>query len=130
MVEGLALTAAEVIEALSTYAATDQTVPAVTTTPGWHVVGAFRMRISFDVRLAALASVSLGGLTLNARLFDLITNTPVSGVVTITSLVDLYAESAAMSLVGGHSYQMQVEVVGNSGVQYFGTVRNVQLVTA
>jgi len=127
MAEGLKLTAAEIIEVISTFTATEQAIPAVAASPGWYVVGAFKMRATMLVYLAGVVSVSHASLTLRARLFDLGELLPVAIQLSTQSLVDVYASSGEAELVGGHVYQMQIEVVGNAGEQYFGSMKSLTL---
>lgn len=127
--EGLALTAEETIEVLSTYTASEQVIAAVATTPGWYVVGAFHMRVTFEARLAVIASVSNASLTLRARLFDLVTLLPLDAIISIQSTTDVFQTSPSVALTGGHDYQMQVEVTGGAGDTLFGALKSMQLVS-
>jgi hypothetical protein len=127
--EGLALTAEALIEVLSTYSSTDKVVPAVPATPGWFVVGAFTLKVSAKAVLALIGSVSNASLTMHARLFDLTALVPVSGTIALTDLSDAQRTSPELSLVGGHVYQMQVEVLGDAGDDNFGSVKSLQLVS-
>lgn len=126
--EGIALGTAELLEVLSTYSAAEQPIPAVTASPGWHVVGAFRMPVTFECRFSLIGSVSKSGLTLRARLFDVTAAAPVSGTASTASLVDAYATSPATELEGGHIYQMQVEVTGDEGDDSFGSLKAMHLI--
>ena len=127
-IEGLALTTELLFEVLSNYAAPAQSIPAVSATPGWYVVGGFAMPINFTARLSALASVSNGALTLRGRLYDVTTPGALDAVLFTQSLVDQVVLSPEFDLKSGHSYQMQIEVTGGAGDAYFGILRNMQLV--
>jgi hypothetical protein len=129
-VEGLKLGPDELLEVITTFSATEQAVPAVAATPGWFVVGAFRMRASMRILLSAIVSVSDTALTLRGRLFDLTAAVPVPIFLSTQSMVDEYVQSGPAELTGGHVYQMQVEVVGDGGEEFFGSVKNVGLVAA
>lgn len=128
--EGLKLGPDELIEVLSTYTATEQAIPAVGGTPGWYVVGAFRMRASFEIILQGVLCVSHASLTIRARLFDVTAREPVAIQLATQSTVDEYVQSGATVLVGLHVYQMQVEVTGNSGEDYFGSMKSLSLAAA
>ena len=128
--EGLKLGPDELLEVITTFSATEQAVPAVTATPGWFVVGAFRMRVTMRVLLSAIVSVSNTALTLRGRLFDMTAGVPVPVFLSTGGMVDAYVQSGAAELRGGHVYQMQVEVVGGSGEEFFGSVKNVGLIAA
>jgi len=52
--EGLKVGPEEILEIISTYTATEQAIPAVTVSPGWYVVGAFKMRASLEIFLAGV----------------------------------------------------------------------------
>ena len=127
--EGLKLGPDEIIEIIATYTATSQSIPAMGETPGWFVVGAFRMRVNYAVALAAIVSVSDESLTLRARLFDMTAALPVAIHLATQSMVDEYVQSGPADLDGGHVYQMQVEVTGNSGLDYFGSAKAISLIT-
>lgn len=125
--EGLKLSFDELVEVISTYTATEQAIQAVTASPGWYVVGAFKMRASLNVFLSGVVSVSDASLTLRARLFDLTDKVPVPIQLATQSIIDAYASSGSAELVGQHIYQMQIEVVGNAGEQYFGSMKSLTL---
>lgn len=128
--EALKLTADELIEVLSTYTATEQAIPAVGTTPGWYVVGAFRMRATLDVVMAGVLCVSHSSLTIRSRLFDVTDRVPVAIELATQSTVDAYVQSGAAELEGLHIYQMQIEVTGNAGENFFGSVKSISLIAA
>jgi len=125
--EGLKLSVDELIEVISTYTATEQAIMAVAASPGWYAVGAFKMRATLAVFLGGVVSVSHASLTLRARLFDLTAAVPVEIQLATQELVDTYTSSGEAELVGGHIYQMQIEVVGNAGEQYFGSMKSLTL---
>lgn len=112
---------------LDLFATSQAQVPAVATAPGWTVIGGFRMLITTDIRLEAIGAVSDPSLTMTVRLFC---TTPgalgvVAGSLTdpITSTTDVETLSGSFTLPGNRLYQVQAQVVGNLGGQYFGTVR-------
>jgi hypothetical protein len=128
--EGLKLGPDELLEVISTFSATEQAVPAVAASPGWFVVGAFRMRVTMRIVLSAIVSVSSTALTLRGRLFDMTAAAPVPIFLSTASMVDAYVQSGPAELTGGHIFQMQVEVVGGDGEVFFGSVKNVGLIAA
>ena len=123
---GLALTKEETIEILSLYATSQQPVLAVAADPGWNVIGSFPIPTTADIRLDVTASVSDPSLTLIVRMYCV---TPgftgeVSGSrVQLNSTIDAEVFSAQFTLTGGRLYQVQAEVTGNAGDNYFGYVR-------
>lgn len=127
--EGIALTTDELVEVLSTYSALEQAIPAVASAPGWFVVGAFKLSSSVRAAIGLIASVSDESLTLTARIYDLTTLSSV-GSVTLQSKTDQHVTSGGMNLVGGHLYQMQIQVVGGAGSLLFGSLKQMNLVPA
>jgi len=124
---GFALTQEQIIEVLSVYATAERQVDAVAASPGWHVIGAFSMPASADVRVDAIGSVSDDAtLTMRVQLFDITPGLvgPVSGsVASTTSETDVQFFSGVVSLVGGHAYQFQAEVTGGVSSSFYGVVR-------
>lgn len=123
----IGLTPEPQIEIISCYAATNQQIEAVSATPGWFVVGAFYLNVSVDTgRLQIIGAVSDTDNDLNARLFDLTTGQVVANsAVKIEEMIDTVDHSGVVSLVGGHLYQIQAEVIGPSG---FGVLKTATLV--
>jgi hypothetical protein len=120
--QGFALSSSPELEVLSAYSAPQDEIPAVAASPGWHVVGAFFLEGAATLKLELIGSVSDSALAMRARLFDLATNQPVSGILpTIVSETDVRVLSAAVELAGNRTFQIQVEVTGGSG---FGVVRS------
>lgn len=131
--QGFALTQEQIIEVLSVYATAEQYIEAVTATPGWYVIGAFPMPANADIRIDVIGSVSNVALALRVRLYDITTGSTgaVSGsVAQLGTTIDSQAFSGNMSLIGGHTYQFQVEVTGATGSGYFGVVRRATLAGA
>lgn len=123
---GLALTTEQVIEILSMYSSSAQSIVAVVTEPGWNVIGAFPMPTTADIRLDVIGSVSDPALTMTARLYCVTPGSvgEVSGSrASIASAIDTEVFSAQFTLQGGCLYQVQVQVVGAAGDNYFGLVR-------
>lgn len=124
--QGLALTTEQIIEILSMYATAEQTLDAVAATPGWNVIGAFPMPATAKVRLDVLGLVSDASLQLRARFYCVTDGAvgPVSGSeAVLTDQSDERAYSGVVELVANRTYQIQAEVTGNAGTNYFGTVR-------
>lgn len=116
-----------VVEIISAYAATNQQLSAVAAPPAWYVVGGFWMPREASVSLELIGVVTLAGLAMKARLFDVAAALPVSGSETaeITSTTDARAISGAFLLPGNKLYQMQVQVIGDT--DEFGIVRTAAL---
>jgi hypothetical protein len=128
---GFALTTEQIIEILSAYSAPSQEIEAVAATPGWHVIGALRMPVTFDgLQLTAIGSVSDASLTMRVRLYCITPGFvgPVSGAsLTIASTTDVSAESGLFDLVGQRLYQFQAEVTGDVGDGLFGVIESASL---
>jgi hypothetical protein len=128
---GLGLTQIPEFEVLATYSAPEQVIPAVEATPGWYVVGAFRMPASAEVKAEVYGSVSDDSLAMRGRLFNITPGSvgPVSGsTVTITSTTDVRALSGLFTLPAG-DYQMQIEVTGDEGEELFGSLKNMTVIS-
>jgi hypothetical protein len=128
---GLGLTQTPEFEVLATYSAPEQVVPAVEATPGWYVVGAFRMPIAAEVKAEVYGSVSDDSLTMRGRLFCITSGSvgPVSGsTATITSTTDVRALSGLFTLPAG-DFQMQIEVTGDEGEELFGSLKNMTVIS-
>jgi hypothetical protein len=126
MAESLALSLEQTIDILSLYSSAAQSILAVATEPGWNVIGAFPMPTSADIRLDVIGSVSDPSLTLTARVYCVTAGYAgeVGGSrVLIASTIDVQAFSNKFRLTGRRLYQVQVQVVGNAGDNYFGLVR-------
>jgi hypothetical protein len=125
MARGFGLTSTPEIEVLAAYAAPQDTVAAVAESPGWYVVGAFRLESTAFLRLELIGLVSHASLTMRARLFDLEAVAEVASMqASLNSLVDTRALSARVELTGNRIYQIQVEVTGSAGADRFGVVRS------
>jgi hypothetical protein len=124
----LALTLQQTIEILSLYATSNEPILAVAADPGWNVIGGFPMPTTADILLDLFGSVSDPSLTMIGRLYCV---TPgfvgeVSGSrVQLTSTIDTEEFSSQFTLPGNMLYQVQVEVIGNSGDSYFGYARRI-----
>jgi len=117
------------LEVLAAYCSPQYEVPAVTVSPGWHVVGGFYLHATATLRLELIGLVSQSGLTMRARLFDLATNLPVASIAPSisgsVSTTEQRVVSAQAELTGGRTYQIQVEVTGGNAADEFGVVRSV-----
>jgi hypothetical protein len=126
MAKGFGLTIAPEIEVLAAYAAPQGEIPAVAASPGWHVVGAFRLELTATLRIELIGSVSDAALTMRARLFDLEDVAPVASMqASLSALTDEAAYAARVELTGNRIYQIQVEVTGAVGSDKFGVLRSV-----
>lgn len=123
---GLALTPDQAVEIISMYSSSAFSILAVASAPGWNVVGTFPIDVSCRARLDAIACVSDDTLTLSARLYCVTPGSvgEVPGTrVTLNSMIDARVLSTAADLVGGRLYQVQAQVVGDEGDDFFGIVR-------
>lgn len=110
-------------EVVAAYSMPQTLVPAVATTPGWHVGGTFYLPLTVKCRLDALIQVSDGAVTANVRLFDLTALAPVSGMaVTSTSATPERKLSPVVTLTGNRRYQIQVEALGTPGDDAYAVV--------
>lgn len=128
MPQGFALTQAASLEIVAAYAAPQTMVPAVAATPGWQVLGAFFLPKSTTARIDALMMVSDPSLTCRVRLYDA---TPgemnpsarvVPGFASSQSTTAIRRLGPVVPLTGGRLYQLQCEVTGDAGNDYFGVV--------
>jgi hypothetical protein len=123
-VKGYGLTSRPGIEVLSAYSAPQTDIESVATTPGWHVVGAFKMPLTAELRLELIGFVSGAGLTLRARFFDVTAGAPVaSSEASTTATTDTIALGPVVTLTGGHLYQIQAECTGGGAPEQIATVR-------
>lgn len=124
---GLALTKEETIEILSLYATSNRSIVAVAVEPGWEVIGNLgRFPVTADIRLDVTGIVSDDSLVLTTRLYCVTAGFigEVSGSrVQLSSTIDDQAYSSQFTLTGGRVYQVQSQIVGNEGSDYFGYVR-------
>ena len=113
----------------SSASSASQQVDAVSSAPGWTVCGGFFTSKTSTIYLDVIGSVSDATLTMTFRLYDITTGSVgiVSGstVSSITSTVDTRAVSGSFSVIANHQYQIQCQVVGNVGIDFFGTVQRV-----
>lgn len=108
------------------YSSGSQSMVAVATAPGWNVVGTFSMPVSASSRLDLIGAVSDLALTLTARLYCVspgFVGALSGSEVSLSSLTDVEAFSGFVSLAAGRLYQVQAQVVGGVGDNYFGFVR-------
>lgn len=129
MPQGFALTTASSIEVIAAYSAPQTVIPAVAASPGWQALGSFYLPKSCSARLDALMMVSDASLTCRVRLYDVTVDATLTaaarvipGGVQTQSTTPVRQLGGVVSLKGGHTYQIQAEVVGDSGESFFGTV--------
>jgi hypothetical protein len=130
--QGYGLTTTVDSEIVAAYAASQDTVPAVDTDPGWVTVGAFTLPKSLAAcRLEAIACVSDASLSGVVRLWDATAGAEqeVSGSrAAFTSVgLDETVHSATVALAAGR-FLVQAQVTGDSGDYFFGLVRTASLV--
>lgn len=128
MPQGFALEGASSVEVIAAYAAPQTLVPAVSATPGWRVLGAFFLPKTVVARIDTLMMVSDDSLTCRVRLYDA---TPgaiaaasrvVPGTASTQSTTTVHAYGPRVTLTGGHTYELQCEVTGDEGNEFFGVV--------
>lgn len=123
------LTSDSTIEIISAYTATNQTIAAVASAPGWHVVGLFFLPVNATCRLEALGGVSDDSLVMTVRLFDLTAVAAVSGSeATIDKIADERETSGVITLAGGRNYQIQAQVLGGAGADLYGSLKGATLI--
>lgn len=126
MAEGLALSDAERIEIISMYATSAEPVLAVAADPGWQTVGMFPMRVSANIRFSVIGTVSDASLTLTTRLYCLtpgfVGEVTGSRVQHVGELIGAEQVSPPCTLTAGRLYEVQAEVTGNAGPDYYGNV--------
>jgi hypothetical protein len=122
----LGLTTEQFIEVISLYSAPQTPIAAVAAEPGWFVIGGFFMPASATIRLDLIGSVSDDSLTLSTRLYcvtDGFAGVVGGSLVSLATVVDTRQLSSAFTLEGGRLYQVQAQVVGDAGDDFFGYVR-------
>jgi hypothetical protein len=121
--QSVALGTGTVVEIVSAYSATAQSIESAENAPAWQTIGAFYMPADAAVKLEAIGAVSAGGLVMSARLLDVSTGLPVSGSTTAdnSSLTVARQISGAFTLPGRKVYEIQSQCVGvasESGIIY------------
>ncbi len=134
MPAGFALTTATSIEIVTAYASSQTTVRAVEETPGWLALGAFFLPKSCSARLDVQMMVSDASLTCRVRLYDVTEDLALSaedrvipGAVASSSTTLVRKLGGRVSLKAGHTYQVQAEVTGDAGDEFFGAVPTVTI---
>lgn len=124
----IALTTGKTVEVISAYAAPATPINAVVESPGWNVVGAFRVPVSAKGRLEIVGIVSDADLVMTARLYDLTAVEVVGGSIAQVDgeTTDTFARSGVFEFIGGHVYQVQAEVVGDVSDGY-GVLKSAQV---
>lgn len=101
-------------------------IVAVTSEPGWNVIGEFPMDATLDATLDVMGSVSDASLTLTALVYCVTAGSvgEVAGSrAQLTSTIGARVFSGRFRLTSGMSYQVRAQVVGNAGDNFFGLVR-------
>lgn len=133
MPQGFALTNASSVEVIAAYGSPQTKVLAVAETPGWQVLGAFYLPRSCTARLDALMHVSDASLTCRVRLYDVTDGVATAAARVVPGLAVTQATKPTrvlgprVDLEGGHTYQVQCEVVGDSGDDMFGVIPTVTI---
>lgn len=128
MARSVGLTSGTAVEIITAYAVANATVSASTPSPPWVPIGGFYMPQNAQATLEAVGSVSLAGVTLILRLWDVDAAAVVAGSTTeaIDGTTDVRRLSSSFALVGGKIYQIQARCLGAS--PQTGVVRCAQLI--
>lgn len=113
MPQGHALEEADTTQVVAAFNAAHRHILAVSSEPGWYVLGTFFLPQSCQATLEIQGCVSDPSLTLKARLFDMSTAQGVSGcLVSGNPLTVTRMRSGLVNLTGARSYQVQAECLG------------------
>ena len=128
MARSVGLTSGATVEIITAYAVANASVSASTPSPPWVVIGGFYMPQDAPATLEAVGSVSLAGVSLILRLWDVAASAVVAGSTTeaINGTTDARRLSSSFVLVGGKIYQIQAQCLGAS--PQTGVVRCAQLI--
>jgi hypothetical protein len=124
---GFALSTEEYLQILTTFSSQQYPIAAVSAEPGWEVVSSFSIPTTAQALLDLVGLVSDSSLTLTVRLYCVTSGREgevLGSRISLTSTLDTEQISQLFTLQGGGTlYQLQAQVVGNSGDDYFGIVR-------
>ena len=131
MADGFDFSDSDSFEAVFTYSAAQQTVPAQPSAPGWQVVGGFKPSANIDARIEFTGHLSVSGLTLTLRLFqvDGANSKQVGPLLTTGTTAPInIVSSESVQLSAGSIYQLQVQAIGGSGLDTeFAIINSIQL---
>tara|TARA_R110001592_G_scaffold145387_3_gene369016 strand:+ start:447 stop:848 length:402 start_codon:yes stop_codon:yes gene_type:complete len=131
MADGFDFSDSDSFEAVFTYSAAQQTVPAQPSAPGWQVVGGFKPSANIDARIEFTGHLSVSGLGLTVRLFKIegANSKQVGPLITTGSIVPVnIVSSESVQLSAGSIYQLQVQAIGGSGLDTeFAIINSIQL---
>ena len=99
---------------------------AVASEPGWNVLGTFPLDTEIDAKLDVIGSVSDDSLLMTVRIYcveDGLVGEVTGSRATISSTIDRRAYSSRIKLKANVLYQVQAQVVGGAGDDFFGLVR-------
>ena len=119
---GLSQTLAPIVELSADIFVGKMSIEAVEATPGWHVLGEYRVPKTTPALLYAILCVSASGLTVRVRFWSVDDAVALDSPVVSTSLVPAYVTSGEVTLEGGKRYQIQAECTGATGDDKFGTI--------
>jgi hypothetical protein len=119
---GLSQTLAPIVELSADIFVGKTTIAAVEASPGWHVLGEYRIPKSTPALLYAILCVSASGLTARVRFWCVDDAEALDSPVVSTSLVPAHVTSGEVNLEGGKRYQIQAECTGAAGDDKFGVI--------
>ena len=131
MADGFDFSVSDSFDAVFTYSASQQTIPAQPSVPGWQVIGGFKPAANIDAKIDFTGHLSASGLTLTVRLFKLAgANSGQVGPLVITGATAPVSITTQQSvqLEAGVIYQLQAQAIGGSGLDTeFGIINSIQL---
>lgn len=113
MPQGFAVEEATTIEVVAAWTVPKTVVSCVAASPGWEVLGQYRLPKSCVARLEVIHLTTHEDLTSRVRLWDSTAGEPVSGAVSTSSTEPTHSLGGKVQLIGGHSYQVQAECTGS-----------------
>lgn len=131
MADGFDFSDSDSFESVFTYSASQQTVPAQPSAPGWQVVGGFTPSANVQGKIDFTGFVSAPGLILTVRFFLLAGASSEALPVTVstgaTAPVNVVSPGL-LSFQAGEIYQLQVQAIGGSGLDTeFAIINSIQL---
>lgn len=119
---GLSQTLAPIVELSADIFVGKSTIEAVAASPGWHVLGEYRVPKTTPALLYAILCVSASGLTARVRFWCVDDAVALDSPVVSTSLAPAYVTSGEINLEGGKRYQIQAECTGAEGDDQFASI--------
>lgn len=121
---GHAVTPATQYEVVAAWSVPQKVIGAVAAAPGWECLGEYYLPSTVKAaKLDVVGFISIAGITLDVRLWDVTAKAAVNGAVSITSiLTPVRAIGEAVTLTGGRTYQVHAQCTGAVGGTRFGVV--------